>query len=99
MVDQFPDGGTGRLVTSNTPSSHVLPVGTGLPSTALCLLEDSLLPQVVPTSIPHGYIVHSLNGPVSGLEDILFQALGGGDGQLDLEPGEHTEPRSSLGAG
>lgn len=48
-------------------------------------LEDSTLLQAVLATIPHGCIVHSLNGPVNGLEDILLQALGRGkDGRLDL---------------
>lgn len=51
-----------------------------------CSLEDSALLQAVLAPIPHGCIVHSLNGPVNGLEDILLQALGGGEKgrQLDL---------------
>lgn len=40
-------------------------------------LKDSTLLQAVLATIPHGCIVHSLNGPVNGLEDILLQALGG----------------------
>lgn len=38
-------------------------------------LENSALLQAVLATIPHGCIVHSLNGPVNGLEDILLQAL------------------------
>lgn len=49
-------------------------------------LKDSTLLQTVLAAIPHGRIVHSLNGPINGLEDILLQALGwrAKGGQLDL---------------
>ena len=40
-------------------------------------LEDPALLQAVFATIPHGGVVHSLNGPVNGLEDILLQALWG----------------------
>lgn len=38
-------------------------------------LEDPALLQAVLATIPHSCIVHSLNGPVNGLKDILLQAL------------------------
>lgn len=48
-------------------------------------LKDSALLQAVLATIPHGCVVHSLDGPVNGLEDILLQALSRGkSGQLDL---------------
>lgn len=48
-------------------------------------LKDSALLQAVLATIPHGCIVHGLNGPVNRLEDILLQALGGSKGEkLDL---------------
>lgn len=49
-------------------------------------LQDPALLQAVLAAIPHGRIVHGLNGPVNGLEDILLQALGGG-GRVDSTPG------------
>lgn len=38
-------------------------------------LEDSTLFQAVLAAISHGCVVHSLNGTVNSLEDILFHAL------------------------
>lgn len=38
-------------------------------------LEDPALLQAVLATIPHSCIVHSLNGPVNGLKDILLKAL------------------------
>lgn len=49
-------------------------------------LEDPALLQAVLATIPHGCIVHGLNGPVNGLEDILLQALRGG-GRVDSRAG------------
>lgn len=49
-------------------------------------LKDPALLQAVLATIPHGCIVHRLNGPVNGLEDILLQALAGGKG-AQLDPG------------
>lgn len=46
-------------------------------------LKDSTLLQAVLATISHGCVVHSLNGPVNSLEDILLHALKVG-GQLDL---------------
>ena len=39
------------------------------------LLKDSTLFQAVLAAISHGCVVHSLNGTVNSLEDILFHAL------------------------
>lgn len=49
----------------------------GPPNTHTHSLEDPALLQAVFATIPHGGVVHSLNGPVNGLEDILLQALWG----------------------
>lgn len=46
-------------------------------------LEDSTLFQAVLATVSHGCVVHSLNGPVNCLEDILLHALKVG-GQLDM---------------
>lgn len=46
------------------------------------LLKDSTLFQAVLAAISHGCVVHSLNGTVNSLEDILFHALGLCDGIL-----------------
>lgn len=49
-------------------------------------LEDATLLQTVLAAIPHGRVVHSLDGPIDGLEDILVHTLGDADGG-----GSHTE--------
>lgn len=49
-----------------------LSLGTGSPKHSL---EDPSLLQAVLAPIPHGSIVHSLDGPINSLEDIMVQAL------------------------
>lgn len=64
--------------------AHPLPCsGAVFPSPPRYSLKDSTLLQAVLATIAHGCVVHSLNGPVNCLEDILLHALRVG-GQLDL---------------
>lgn len=78
MADQLPDGQGDccfQPKSIHAPCGHRDPQPG--PSPAPCSLEDSTLLQAVSAPIPHGCVVHSLNGPVNGLEDILFRALWG----------------------
>ena len=64
--------GTRALFDSPLPRGSL---GGPLPPPHTHSLEDPALLQAVFATIPHGCVVHSLNGPVNGLEDILLQAL------------------------
>lgn len=56
-------------------------------------LEDPALLQAVLAAFPHGCVVHSLDGPVDGLEDILLQTLeGGGAGDQTRGHGRALTP-------